>query len=143
MLKKAMVLVASALSVFIFDRIRYAVIFDQNRNFLNEAISGGGALPQDSENHFLLLSIFNNLEVSLYVVVIVCGMLLISTGDFLRSLIISSVICIIGTIIGHTFSRTEPIRIEFFQSFLIAMAATALIALTLQFLKKGNNDGPH
>ncbi|NVK97965.1 MAG: hypothetical protein HW564_13620 [Ruegeria pomeroyi] len=124
-----------------FDRIRYEVTFDQNRNFLNEAISSGGALPKESENHFLLLSICNNLEIFLFVVMIACGMLFINTGNFLRSLIVSSVICVIGAIVGHTFSRLEPIRVEFFQSFLVATAATALIALTLQFLKKGNNDG--
>jgi hypothetical protein len=119
------------------------IIRDGTRNFLNEAISDGGVLPQDAEGHFLLLSIFNNLEISLYVVIIACGMLIISMGSFLRSVVMSSVICIVGTIIGHSFSRTEPIRMEFFQSFLIAVFATALIALALQLLKIGNDDGSH
>lgn len=143
MLKKAMVLVASALVIFVFDRIRYAVTFDRNRNFLNEAISGSGALPQGWENHFFLLEVFNNLEVALYIIMVACGMFFISRANFIRSLIFSTLICMVGTMIGRAFARTQSIRIEFFQSILIAMVTTAIIALIFQRLKKGNDEGRH
>lgn len=138
-IKPVLLILISGISVFLFDRVRYNATYEMNRDFLNEAMQGGG-FPDGSNEHFSLLITFSNLEVALYIALMCFGVFLLGVRTLFRSTTFSLFFSLLGVIAGHMISRVASIRGDFFLTYLVAAAAMIVIVTALHLVMKGKSD---